>query len=144
MNWGHKIIIVYILFISGIILLVVKSSSQNQDLVTTDYYEQELLYQQRIDETGRAHALSAPVHHETRGKNIIIYFPDEMKGLAISARVLLYNIADKRRDVQKDLSTTDGILQFEVPTENKGVHDIKINWSADGTSYYSQFKTFIK
>ena len=51
MNWGYKILMVYVIFIAGILLLVFKSSSQNQDLVTEDYYEQELKYQQKIDET---------------------------------------------------------------------------------------------
>ena len=42
MNWGYKIVLVYIVFITGIVTLVYKSSAQNQDLVVNDYYEQEL------------------------------------------------------------------------------------------------------
>ena len=61
MNWGYKILTVYIIFIAGILLLVFKSSTQNQDLVTKDYYEQELKYQQVIDATERANALSSEV-----------------------------------------------------------------------------------
>ena len=63
MNWGYKILTVYIIFIAGILFLVFKSSNQNQDLVTKDYYEQELKYQQASCQfcdkatTGRARAI---------------------------------------------------------------------------------------
>ena len=50
MNWGHKIIAVYVVFIAGMIFLVFKSSRQNIELVTEDYYAKELVYQQKIDE----------------------------------------------------------------------------------------------
>ena len=45
MNWGYKIILVYVLFVAGIVFLVVRSSMENTDLVTSDYYEKELKYQ---------------------------------------------------------------------------------------------------
>lgn len=144
MNWGHKIVLVYILFISGIVLLVVKSSIQNQDLVTVDYYEQELQYQKRIDETDRANALTTPVTYMIQDNTMFINFPPEMKGKALTVQVLLYCIADKNKDVQKSLSTRDAGLGFAIPPSNRGAHDLKINWTADGTSYYNQFKILIK
>ena len=59
MNWGYKILLVYAVFIAGILFLVYKASSQKMDLVTPDYYEQELKYQSQINATERANALSA-------------------------------------------------------------------------------------
>jgi hypothetical protein len=49
MNWGYKIAITFILFGALIIFMVVKSFQQNIDLVTDDYYQEELKYQQQID-----------------------------------------------------------------------------------------------
>ena len=49
MNWGYKILLVFAVFVAGILFLVYKSSNQKMDLVTTDYYEKELKYQQKID-----------------------------------------------------------------------------------------------
>ena len=50
MNWGYKILLVYLIFILGILFMVFKSSTQKTDLVTTDYYAKELKYQEKIDE----------------------------------------------------------------------------------------------
>ena len=41
--------LLYAVFVAGIVFLVVKASSQKFDLVTKDYYEQELQYQNVID-----------------------------------------------------------------------------------------------
>jgi len=38
MNWGYKILFVYIAFVAGILAMVFGSSSQKVDLVTPDYY----------------------------------------------------------------------------------------------------------
>jgi len=143
MNWGYKILTVYIVFVIGMIFMVFKSSVQNQDLVTTDYYEKELKYQQIIDETNRANALSADIKYELNGNEIILSFPAEMKDKNINAHVLLYCIADKTKDTEQDLSTGNAQLHIPVPAKNKGSHQLKINWVADRTSYYNELKLMI-
>ena len=50
LSWGYKIAFVYIIFVAGIGFLVFKASSQKFDLVTKDYYDQELKYQEVIDQ----------------------------------------------------------------------------------------------
>ena len=42
MNWGHKIIIVFVVFAAGILTLVTKSMRTRVDMVTPDYYGEEL------------------------------------------------------------------------------------------------------
>ena len=44
---------VYLAFVAGMGFLVFKASNQEFDLVTKDYYEQELKYQQVIDQSAR-------------------------------------------------------------------------------------------
>ncbi len=144
MNWGYKILTVYIIFVAGILFLVFKSSFQNQDLVVPDYYEQELKFQQRIDETERANALSKEVTYEIREKEIIINFPPEMKGIFVTAHVLLYCTADKNKDIKQKLTTQDGEIKLALPPINKGLHELKINWEANGKTYYYGQKIFIQ
>ena len=60
---------VYIAFVAGMGFLVLKASSQKFDLVTKDYYDQELKYQQVIDQAANSSRLSAPVTIErNRGR----------------------------------------------------------------------------
>ncbi len=144
MNWGYKILTVYIIFIAGILFLVFKASSQNQDLVATDYYEQELKFQDRIDETDRTNALSAPITLEVCDKELTIKFPPEMAGAEVSAELLLYCIADKAKDVKKKFTTTDAVIHLPLSAKDQGLYEVKINWQANGEGYYFQRKLMIK
>ena len=144
MNWGYKIIFVYIVFISGIVFMVVKSSMQNIDLVTPNYYEQELQYQTTIDATLRANQLSAKLQCSIVDNAMIIEFPAEMKNEFVKADVWLYCIANKTKDIRKTMEATGGILKLPLPTGNKGSHDVKINWEAAGKTYYYEQKIFLQ
>src|SRR4051794_7473798 len=56
--WPHAIILVFALFISGTVSLVIFACSQKLDLVSADYYEQELKFQRRIDQVDHVGRLS--------------------------------------------------------------------------------------
>lgn len=144
MNWGYKIIIVYAVFISGIIFMVIKSSMQDVDLVMPDYYEQELKYQTTIDATNNANALSARLVCEIKNDSLLILFPPEMKNIAVKIDLLLYCVADKRKDIRKSILVNEGIFTLPVPQENKGMHNVKVNWQANGKDYYYEQKLFIQ
>ena len=143
MNWGYKILTVYLIFVAGILFLVFKSSNENQDLVTTDYYEQELKYQQRIEETQRANNLSAEVKYGINDHELTIIFPAEMKDKKLNAHVLLYCTADESKDIEKQLATENAELKLVLPAATKGLHELKINWTANDTTYYYQHKLII-
>ncbi len=143
MNWGYKILIVYILFIAGIGFLVFKSTMQNQDLVTPDYYEQELKYQQKIDEIERSNQLSASIKYVLKDGVINISFPEEMKDKEVTAQVLLYCIAEKSKDIKKEYTTNTAAILFNLPAVNKGLHELQINWQSQGVTYYFKDKILV-
>jgi hypothetical protein len=143
MNWGTKILIVYIAFVLGIVFMVFKSSMQNTDLVTTDYYAKELKYQEKIDEISRANALSSPVQYSIQGSQLSVNFPVEMKGKKTDATVQLYCVADKAKDIVKEIKGINQSFHFSIPGQNKGLHILKINWVTDQVNYYSEQKLMI-
>ncbi len=144
MNWGYKIVLVFAVFISGILYLVVGSFSQNSDLVATDYYEQELKYQTTIDATVRANALSEKVKCSVEIDTLFITFAPEMKNIKLNATVWLYFIADKKKDIKKTIETSEGKTFIPLTAANKGLHDVKINWVAAGKEYYYEQKIFLQ
>lgn len=54
LNWGAGIAVLYMGFVAMIVLLVVMSMRQKIDLVTDEYYAEELLFQGKIDKIKRA------------------------------------------------------------------------------------------
>ena len=143
MNWGHKIIGVFIIFVAGMLLLVYKSSKQNNDLVTEDYYGKELIYQQKIDEAKRTASLSAPVNIKLISQQLIITFPNDFAGKKINGDATLYFPADETKDIQQQFSVTGGVVNITVPASYHGLHYVKINWAVEGVKYYYEHKIII-
>lgn len=143
MNWGHKIILVYVIFVAGMLFLAFKSSKQNIELVTEDYYGKELVYQQKIDESKRTAALSAPVEVKVINQAITIQFPKDFSAKKITGVATLYYPADEKRDINQQFSVTDSPVSITVPNNYHGLHYVKINWSAEGVDYYYEYKIFI-
>lgn len=143
MNWGYKILTVYIVFILGIVFMVFKSSTQNTDLVTTDYYAKELIYQDKIDEAARVAALSAPVTCEIKNNELIIVFPRDFKGRQLTGEVVLYCPSDEGKDVKKNFTVQDNAVIVTVPEINKGLHEIHLGWKDGEVTYYLEKKIFL-
>jgi hypothetical protein len=143
MSWGYKILLVYAVFVTGIMYMVFRSSNQKMDLVTTDYYEKELRYQEKIDEAMRAGTLSEPVRYEVKNNLLVVYFPKDFAGKKISGTVDLYCPADKARDVQKNFLLLDTRFEMLLAKTSKGQFELHITWQVDGVSYYFEKKLFL-
>ena len=124
MNWGTKIILVFAVFVSGILFMVLKAGRYNMDLVTADYYEQELKYQHTIDAVERTNALTTKINCSVKDQQIDIQLPAEMNNVQLDADVWLYCVADKNRDLKKKFSTSDGKIAMPFLPVNKGLHEM--------------------
>ena len=140
MSWGYKILIVYCIFVAGIIVMVLQSSRQKTDLVTPDYYAQELQYQTRIDEARRTDRLSAAPVVTRQGDQLLISFPAEFAQQEIKGQALLYCPSDKEQDVKKDFVTTGAGLSLSIPAAHKKLYQLQLSWQAGGTAYYYENK----
>jgi hypothetical protein len=141
-SWGYIITSGYLVFVAGIVFLVYKASSQKFDLVTKDYYEQELKYQHVIDESANTARLSAPLIVERSGDELQISFPAEMKDKKKTIDFYLYYPADAKRDFRKTIETKDNGLLQPLPAAMKGQYQLKLSWEVDGVKYYFEKKLF--
>ena len=143
MNWGHKIIVVYVVFVAGMLFLAFKSSTQNIDLVTEDYYAKELVYQQKIDESKRAASLSAPVEIKLINHALTINFPKDFAAKKITGDATLYCPSDEKKDMNQQFMVTDTAVSIVVPDNYHGLNYVKINWAVEGVNYYYEQKIII-
>jgi len=143
MNWGTKIVMVYVAFVAGIVFMVFKSSTQNTDLVTTDYYAKELKYQDKIDEIARTAALTAPVEFRMENNALTIIFPKDFAGKKLVGEAVLYCPSDEKKDIKQHFSILDEALQLAVPAGSKGLFELHLSWHDGGVTYYFEKKIFI-
>ena len=140
MNWGYKILLVYICFALGIAFLVYKSSVQKMDLVTTDYYAKELKYQDRIDDAKRVNELSAPLQYRVADNQLTIAFPVDFAGKALTGEAVLYCPSDEDNDRRQNFSVENSTVVIPLSDLPKGYYEIQVSWKSGGVSYYAEKK----
>lgn len=144
MNWGNKLILVFIAFACFMSVMVYNCMKTPISLVTTDYYKQELEYQQVIDGSARAQSLSSQVSVDIRGDYISLQLPKEMMQLPLSGHVWFYCVSNGKNDRKIELSADeDGKQQFALEMFSRGRYQVKVNWQAEGVHYYSQREIII-
>ena len=142
LSWGYKIMFVYITFVAGMSFLIYKASTQEFDLVTKDYYEQELKYQQVIDQSANASKLSMPVNIEKKEAELKISFPDEMKNKKKLVDFYLYYAADANKDFRRSFELNENELAQALPVGMTGMYELKLTWETEGVKYYHEQKIF--
>ena len=81
MNWGKGLTIALIVFAGMMAWFVVMAHRNPEPLVTEEYYAEELKYQQRIDHTERALAMSKAVRMDVGNDRVLLQF--QFKGEVI-------------------------------------------------------------
>jgi len=143
MNWGYKIMLTYVLFVLGIGYLVFRSVNQKTDLVTADYYAEELKFQDKIDEHNNASVLSSDLKTEYKNNTLSILFPEEFKQKTVRAVMVIYYPANQDRDITLEFSTSNGSYNTVLPASAKGNYELHISWSVNGVNYYFEKKILL-
>lgn len=142
-NWGTRIALFYLVFVAGMMYLVVRSSQQSIELVTDDYYAQEIKYQERIDQENRTSSLSAQPEIRFSQNLISIELPAEFKNVQVKGTVLLYCPSLAANDQTMSFETKDCTISMSVPEKNNGQHEVQVSWEANEQTYYAVKKIFI-
>lgn len=141
-NWGYKILIVYVVFVTGILFLVYKANQEKFDLVTSNYYEAELKYQDVIDQKARVAELSAPprVTHSTG--NISIALPQEFLNKKVDGEIHLYRASDASKDIRRSFSTSGGFVELKFDAPLSGMYQLKLSWQQGKQRFYHEQRIF--
>ncbi|WP_316818996.1 FixH family protein [Pedobacter nyackensis] len=140
MNWGVKLMIGMLCFMSFIIVLaVLMMKSKTDALVDTDYYEKGLDYDKDYNRKEQVNADNAAPIIQIVDGNISLKFKDKAEG-----DVKLVRNADKRLDKKLTIST-DTLNTVKIPLKGieKGQWRLIISWTTDGKAYLNEQEVMI-
>ena len=141
MNWGKGILVTIILFVAFIMTLVVISVKQDDiHLVTENYYEKEIKYQEQIEREKSAAQLNREVLlFDAASKVILLDLPIGAKG-----ELQLFRPSDARLDQLLQLEIMDaGKTSISLNQLKPGYWRVKLTWVEDGVEYYEESKITI-
>lgn len=145
MNWGGWIVVSFIVFIAGTAVMVSIAMRSSVDLVTEDYYEKELRYQDHIEVVKNTNALPQQVSLEYAPTGIRVIFPKLADANIYSGSVRFFRPSDKRGDFSAEIKL-DSSMSQQVPLTRftVGLWRAKIDWQVGSQRYYSELPVIIQ
>jgi hypothetical protein len=138
-SWGTGIAIGIIIFVVISITMTIIFMTQDVSLVSDNYYEKSLSYQDEIDKQSRTKSLDEQVKINFSGEAINILFPSTYLDKNISGEIYFYRPSNPALDYKLPLHLGEDGSQI-IPTQRlqKGFWRLKLNWMMDGNGYYSE------
>lgn len=140
MNWGVKLMIGMLCFMSFIIVLAVKMINSKTDaLVDNDYYEKGLAYDKDYNRKEQVKIDGAAPKIEVKNGYVVLTFKDK----AVGEAKLIRN-SDKRLD-RKIMISTDTLNSVKIPAVEleKGRWRLIISWTTDGKAYLDEQEVMV-
>jgi hypothetical protein len=138
-SWGTGIALGIIVFVVISLSMTIVFMTQDVHLVTDDYYQKTLTYQDEIDKQSRTKALGDEVRIVLNGKMINVLFPLDYLNKNISGEIYFYRPSNPKLDFKIPLQLSEEGNQF-IPLERieKGFWRVKLQWLMGGNGYYTE------
>ncbi|BEV04920.1 FixH family protein [Chryseobacterium gambrini] len=146
-NWGHGVIIAlasFMIFILSMMFLF-PNGQKNSEMVTDNYYEEELKYQDVIDAKKRADELKEKPTYSQNPSGIRITFPKDYNNSNTKVKFVLNRTDDQNLDVHKTVQL-DANQSFLIPAQvlKLGNYTLRLNWTKDKTDYRMDYDVIWK
>ncbi|GGF29523.1 FixH family protein [Echinicola rosea] len=138
MNWGKGIVLFFVVFVTFVFTMVGICMKQDDiHLVTQNYYEEEIKYQEQIEKASNAAMLDQEVMvFDVGQKELLVDLEKGAKGT-----LWLFRPSDARLDQKISLEFDSPKQQTVSLRELKsGYWKVKLAWEVGGKAYYEEKK----
>jgi hypothetical protein len=137
-SWPTGIIIAIIAFMVFILSFVYKVTfldAYDHHLVSEDYYNDELNYQEEIDKLNNAAALVQNVRLVRVANGIEVIFPSEVDPDGITGTISFKRASTSRIDFDLPIALNSHVQVIEKEHMVPGLWNVRIDWKYKGTDY---------
>ncbi|GAA4466432.1 hypothetical protein GCM10023093_20570 [Nemorincola caseinilytica] len=137
-GWGWKIALLYSSFVVMMLVLVFASTRQKFDLVSKDYYKEEIEYQKVIDAGRNQAGLSGIMTIKASDLSVEIGFPSDLAGKPVAGTVVFYSAVSKDMDRKYPIETQENKMTIDRSALQHTIYKVKVSYTVDGTNYYNE------
>ena len=114
------------------------------DLVSNDYYQKELKFQQQIDRTQESQKLVEQPQAKIENGAVKIKFPEVIGKEHLTGNINFYRPNDSSKDLAFTVQT-DSTGSQSIPTTKmqKGIYNLQLTWEASGKNYYNELSIYV-
>ena len=144
MNWGNRLLIVFACFAVLIGTMVYKCMHQDFELVSKDYYNEELRYQDKIDGMQNAGFISKLTLSQT-DSTVSIGMPKELDGKPLTGQVYFYCAMNASKDIRLPLQVNSNNIMHVNKARLTGFrYTVKLSLQSENKPYYYEQALTIK
>lgn len=140
-NWGTGLAIfmfAFVIFILSFVYKTFTNEKYNHQLVSKEYYKDEINYQQEIDALSNAKKLKTNLKLIATENGIQVVFPSDFEESTVEGIIKLQRTSDIKLDFDLPIELINNELLIPKEKLVKGLYNIKINWVVNNKKY--QFK----
>lgn len=137
--WPVAIVVFFACFILASVGFVVYSTFHGVDLVSADYYEQEIRYQEQMERVARTQAIRAEVRvsYDPTQQRITLTLPSDHAGRQPTGQIHLYRPSSAQLDRHVDLDVNAlGHQALDARALATGLWRVRVSWTVGQTQYY--------
>ncbi|MGB4853745.1 MAG: FixH family protein [Ignavibacteria bacterium] len=143
-SWGIIVMLGFSLFAAGIIAMVSVSMTKNIDLVSDNYYEKGIKYQDQIDMNKNSAEFSDKIKTEIKDSGLLIEYSEDLMKDNFSGEIKFYRSSDAKKDFKVNIETDEkGIQLIPVMNLDKGLWKVQFSFRKDNKNYFLEKSIFI-
>jgi len=143
MNFGVKITLLYLSFVALILTLVFMSFNQKVELVSKDYYAQEIAFQDKIISINNERSLNGSIYHEIKEKEITLTIDSTLYRKDLEGTIVLFRPSDSSKDLKIKMNFNNCKQIINEPSLIHGAYKLQLSWVSNHANYFKEEVIFI-
>lgn len=142
-HWGHKLIIVFLLFAGFIIYIFSQAMGDKYEMVTQNYYEKEMEYEKEVNQNARADKKGYSLGIIQDEKFLFVQL-DGVKS-QVKGEMFWYKPDDGTKDMNLEfVSDSSGKAVYPIEKFEKGMYQVRLTWQEDGKTLALKETVFVQ
>lgn len=137
LHWGHGIAIFLTVFVLILVIALISSMRMDHQLVSDDYYAEDLAYQSRY--TKEADQLASDnllIVSDAKDGTVVLQFDSDAG--PVSGKAHFYRPSDAKLDLIIDLENNNNTETIDYSQLRPGKWLVKVDWRQGGVDYYKE------
>jgi hypothetical protein len=139
MNWGHKITIVIVVFLTAMLGMVYLASRQTNEMIDEKYYEKEMAYQELINAKENLQQVTTKSLVSQSDSELIIQLPAALAAASGNGISSLIRNENRKMDLQYPFGlAVTGKQVLNKSRLQKGWYLLRVRWKSNGREYFAE------
>ncbi len=119
------------------------SYGQKVEFVSTDYYAQEIKFQDKIDAINNEKALGGSINHTINENEVILNVDSSLLSNDFEGTIHFFRPSDSSKDIQLKMNFINNTQSINSKQLIHGAYKLQLSWTSNQKKYFKEEVIFI-